>query len=263
MESQDGFTIPELIIMMVVTSILTLSVIGFAMNYWGSTAQLENDSVTLVTRLNAGDTLRDNLNVASGLISENSIPDANVGSTDPTDGPSYWLTIHAIPQTITMPSAGNITPVFYFEAPSVTNAKDFIMNGTQPYQDEFVLYLNGSTKTLKIRTLTNPNANGNRLKTSCPPTAETASCPADRVLADTVSAVDTRYLSRSGNTINYTSQVQLDSSGNPVVPTVYIGPDFQAVEVVELTIHLFQKKTVGGGANTSNQVIVRVALRNG
>lgn len=249
--------------MMVVTAILTVSVIGFTMNYWGSTAQLQNDSSTLVTRLNAGDALRDSLNVASGLVSENSIPDANTGSVDPTDGAGYWLTLHAIPQTIPMPSANVITPIFYFEAPSVTTSKDFITNGVQPYQDEFVLYMDGTTKTLKIRTLTNPNASGNRLKTSCPPAVATAGCPADRVLADTVSSVDTRYLSRSGNLINYTSQVERDASGNPVVPTVYIGPDFQAVEVVELTIHLYQKKTVGGSANTSNQVIVRVALRNG
>jgi Tfp pilus assembly protein FimT len=260
---QDGFTIPELIIMMVVTSILTVLVISFTISYWGGAARLQNDSTTLVSRLNAGDSLRDSLNVASGLISQNSLADANTGAVDATAGPGFWTLIHAIPSTVTMPSSTTITPVFYFQAPSTDKSKNFILNGTQQYQDEFVLYLDGSTKTLKLRTLVNPGASGDRLKTSCPPSQVTASCPADRVLSESVSSVDTRYFSRSGNTINYTSQVQLDSFGNPVVPTVYIGPDFPSVEVVELTVHLFQKSTVGGTANTSSETIVRVALRNG
>jgi type II secretory pathway pseudopilin PulG len=261
--SEAGFTIPELLIMMIVTSILTVLVITFSMNYWGAAARLQNSSTTLVSRLNAGDALRDSLNVASGLISENSLADTNAGYTDPSDGANYWLKIHAIPKNIPMPAAGGITPVFYFQAPSVNTSRNFIMNGTQTYQDEFVLYLDGTSKTLKIRNLINPSATGDRLKTSCPASVASAICPADRKFSENVSSVDVRYFSRSGNTIDHTSIVEKDINGNPVVPTVYIGPDFQSVEVVELTIHLFQKSTVGGAANTNNETIVRVALRNG
>jgi type II secretory pathway pseudopilin PulG len=260
---QDGFTIPELIIMMVVTGILTLLVLSFTMSYWGAAARLQNDSTTLVSRLNAGDALRDALNVASGLIDQNGISDSNAGSVDPVAGPGYWTLLHAVPSTVSMPTGNTITPVFYFQAPSTDTSKNFILNGTQWYQDEFVLYMDGSSKTLKLRTLVNPSASGDRLKTTCPPAQATNTCPKDRVLAENVSAVDTRYFSRSGNPIDYTSIKQLDSFGNPVVPTVYIGPDFPSVEVVELTIHLFVKSTVGGAANTSNQTIIRVALRNG
>lgn len=260
---EDGFTIPELLTMMIVTGIITVSVISFALTYWSGAARLQNDSTTLVSRLNVGDALRDSLNVSSGLISQNSITDAHTGYADPSAGANYWLLLHAIPGTVAMPVGNAIMPIFYFKAPSVDRSRNFIMNGTQAYQDEFVLYLDGPTKSIKIRNLINPNATGDRLKTSCPPALETPSCPADRKLAENVTSVDTRYFSRSGNTINYTSQVQTDASGNPVVPTVYIGPDFTSAEVVELTIHLYQKSTVGGGANTANQVIIRVALRNG
>ncbi len=260
---QDGFTIPELLIMMVVTSILTVLVISFTISYWGGAAQLQSDSTTLVSRLNAGDALRDSLNVASGLISQNSISDANTGKLDPIAGTGYWLMLHAVPGTVTMPSGSTISPIFYYQAPSADRSRNFILNGTQSYLDEFVLYLDGSTKSLKLRTLVNPSASADRLQTSCPPVQVTATCPADRVLAENVSSVDTRYFSRSGNIINYTSQVQLDSFGNPVVPTVYIGPDFPSVEVIELTVHLYQKSTVGGNASTANETIVRVALRNG
>lgn len=263
MRRQEGFTIPELIIMMVVTSILTLLVISFMMSYWGGAARLQNDSMTLASRLNAGDALRDALNVSSGLISQNSIQDSNVGATDPVAGNGYWLQLHAVPGTTTMPIGSNISPVFYFQAPSVTSARTFIMNGPQSYKDEFVLYLDGASKTLKLRSLINASATGDRLKTSCPPATASATCPTDRVIAEDVQSVDTRYFSRSGNTVDYTSIVEKDAYGNPVVPTVYIGPDFPSVEVVELTVHLYHKATVAGAANTANQVIVRVALRNG
>jgi type II secretory pathway pseudopilin PulG len=262
-KNHAGFTIPELIIMMAVTSILTLLVISFMMSYWGGAARLQSDSMTLVSRLNAGDALRDALNVSSGLISQNSIQDPYAGVVDPVAGSGYWLQQHAVPKTFTMPSGANITPIFYFQAPSVTSTRTFIMNGTQSYKDEFVLFMDGSTKTLKLRNLINTSAAGDRLKTTCPPASATPTCPVDRILSENVASVDTRYFSRSGNTVNYTSIVEKDATGNPVVPTVYIGPDFPSVEVVELTIHLFQKSTVCGAANTANEVIVRVALRNG
>jgi len=162
-----------------------------------------------------------------------------------------------------MPATGAITPVFYFQAPSIDSSRNFIMNGTQSYKDEFVLYLDGTTKTLKIRNIINPSAPSDKFKTSCPPATATATCPADRIFSENVSSVDVRYFSRSGNTIDYTSVVERDVNGNPVVPTVYIGPDFSSVEVVEMTIHLYEKATVGGAANTTNETIVRVALRNG
>jgi len=261
--NQDGFTIPELLIMMIVTSLLTVLVIAFSLNYWGAAARLQNDSTTLVSRLNAGDALRDALNVSSGLISQNSLADTYAGAPDPSAGSTFWLEQHAVPKNIPMPASGSITPVFYFQAPSVDASRNFILNGTQSYKDEFVLYLDGTTKTLKLRSLINPSASGDRLKTSFPPANETALCPADRIYSEDVASVDTRYFSRSGNLIDYTSVVERDINGNPVVPTVYIGPDFPSVEVVELTIHLFKKATVGKSANTSNAVIVRVALRNG
>lgn len=252
-----GFTIVELIVVMVLTVAFSALVLTFMIDFWRSVASLENDSETLVTRQNAGDRLRDTLNAASQLVTQNSITDAHANVPDPSDvSGTHWLIIHAVPSSITMPASGSYTPVFYFTAPSVNSSKSFIMNGSQPYYDEFVLYLNGSTKQLLLRTLVNPSASGDRLTTSCPSSAASASCPADTVIGSDITSINTRYFSRSGNTIDYTS-ITDPSTG------AYIGPDFPAVEVVELTLHLKRTSVVHNGADTINQTIVRVALRNG
>ena len=253
---QGGFTIPELIIVMTVTALLTVFILGFALDYSGSTANLENDAETFVTRQNSGDALRDALNVGSTLISQNSIADSHVLVTDPSDATgTHWLFIHAIPGNIATPSSG-YKPVFYYTAPSVDSSKNFIMNGAQPYYDEFVLYLSATNHQLLQRTLVNPYATGDRLKTTCPLAQATASCPADKNMGTDIASIDTRYFSKSGNTIDYTSITDPLTGG-------YIGPDFQAVEVIELTLHLSRKATYHGTANTSNETIIRVALRNG
>src|SRR6185437_3711802 len=121
--------------------------------------------------------------------------------------------------------------------------------------DEFILYMDGGTQELLLRSLANPAAANNRLKTSCPPSLATASCPADRLIAGDLTSIDTRYFSRSGNPIDYTSIID-PTTGD------YIGPDFPAVDVAELTLHLKRTNLVNNGATTIDETIVRVALRN-
>jgi prepilin-type N-terminal cleavage/methylation domain-containing protein len=255
--AEKGFTLVELLVVIVLTVAFSTIVLSFMIDFWRGTATLENDSETLVSRQNAGDRLRETLNAASQLISQNSISDTHANVPDPSDASStHWLLIHAIPGNTPMPASGSATPLFYFNAPSVDSSKNFIMNGSQPYSDEFVLYLNGSSKQLFLRTLVNPSASGDRLKTSCPPAIATSSCPADTAIAGDITSVDTRYFSRSGTSINYTS-ITDPSTG------AFIGPDFPVVEVVELTLHLKRTSTLHGGIDTTNETIVRVALRNG
>jgi hypothetical protein len=253
--SQAGFTVPELIIMMVVTTLLTLLVFSFAVSFWSTTATLQSDSDTLATRLNADDALRRLLESSSGLIEQNSILDPYAANPDPVSGNNYWVTIHAIPGNTPVGTTGTTTPLLYSQAPSIDASKNMIMNGSQPYQDQFVLYLNGTTKQLLLRNLANPSATGDQLKTSCPANHTTSTCLADRIISDNVSSVDTRYFSRSGNTIDFTS-ITDPNTGN------YAGPDFPAVDVVELTLHLYHQSTLHGGTNTLNQTTIRVALRN-
>ncbi|MEO6513635.1 MAG: hypothetical protein ABIR37_03020 [Candidatus Saccharimonadales bacterium] len=254
-----GFTIPELLSVMIVSLLFSGLIIYFAFDYWRATATLDNDSQTFVGRLTAGDKLRDSLNSASNLLTQNSIQDSHTNNPDPAYASNYyWLPIHAVPGNTPVGAAGTATPLIYFQQPAVDAAKNFIMNGTQPYQNEFVLYLDGTSKQLMLRTLANASAPSNAAITSCPAAAVTSLCPADRIIAEDVASVDMRYFSRAGNTINHNSII--DTS---VVPNAYIGPDFPSVEVVEFNLHNFRKSRLGGGADTTNQTVIRVALRNG
>ena len=129
------------------------------------------------------------------------------------------------------------------------------MNGTIPYEDNIVLYLDGSTNQLLARTLANPYAASNRARTTCPAAVASSTCPADTVVAESVTGMSMRYFSRSGNTIDYTSIVD---------PTTgqYIGPDFPSVKIVEFTLNLSQASSMHNAKAATNSTIIRVALRN-
>lgn len=253
---QRGLTIVELLVVVAVSGIVMSIVTGFALRYWTNSAVLQSDEQTLVGRLNAGDFVREAIDSASGLITQNDLPDSHTMAVDTSIASGlYWKPIHAIPSTISMGASGVYTPVFYFNRPSIDTSKAVIMNGTTPYQDDVILYLNGTTKQLLARVIANTSATNNRAKTTCPAASANNSCPADFVVADNVTSLTTRYFSRSGNTIDYTSIT------DPVTG-YYIGPDYPSVEVVEINLKLTKKATLHNGADTTSQTIIRVALRN-
>lgn len=253
---QNGFTLPELVVVLFLTSMFTGLILFFMVSYWRYGYLLEADLDTLVTRLNAGDLLRENISPASGLILQNSIADTNTNSPDTSITPAYyWIPIHAVPGNIPIPATGSTTPLLYFTRFSVNTSNAVIMNGTQPYEDEFVLYLDGTSKKLYLRSLANPTASNNKLLTSCPPALASASCPVDKMVASDLESVDMRYFSRTGNLIDYTS-ITDPLTGN------YIGPDFTVVEVVEFTLNIAKKPVLQKANATFNSTIIRIALRS-
>ena len=253
---QRGITLVELIVVMVMTLMFTGIISTFTIGYWRYGYLLEADLATLSTRLNAGDFLREGIGMSTGLISQNGITDTHTNNPDSAISSGvYWTPIHAIPGNKSVGSKGTTTPLMYYRRPSLNSSKAYIMNGLQPYEDEYVLYLDGTTKSLMLRSLANPNASGNRLKTSCPASFVTSSCPADKTIATDIASIDMRYFSRAGNLIDYTSIV--DSSTGQ-----YIGPDFTAVEVVEFNLNLVKKPIFQSTNATQNSTIIRVALRN-
>jgi hypothetical protein len=255
-KDESGYTLPELIVVISLTAFLSVVVFGFSMTYWAYGYKLEADLDILTTRLNVGDYIRESIGTSTGLINQNSLPDTHAMVADPAISPAnYWLPIHAIPGNKPIGNTGTYTPLIYYRRPSFSTTNNYIMNGTQPYDDEYILYLNGSTKALMLRVIANANATGNRLKTTCPAGYVTSSCPTDKTLSTDVTSVDLRYFSRTGLTIDYTSI--FDSNTNS-----YIGPDFPSVEVVELKLNLSRKAKLQSGNTENSSTVIRIALRN-
>lgn len=262
MKDQQGFTLPELIIVMVLTVLLSGLLFQFAIGYARFNTVAQSDSIAFVERLNASDYLRENLGLSSGLIGQNSIPDTNANVPDGSD-PSYWRLIHAIKGTFG--NTSTVTPLLYYKKPSLNTSGSMSYNGVLVHEDEYILYHDGPSKELRVRTLANSDVTSNRATTSCPPAIATSSCPADKVLINDIVSVVLRYFSRSGNDISFNS---IDSLGN--IPCTAPGPDytgcegadFPSVEVVELTINL-SKRPLGVSTNTTQSAtVIRVALRN-
>jgi Tfp pilus assembly protein FimT len=249
-----GFMIPELLATIAITTLFSGLIMTFTFSYWRFSNLLEADQDTLTSRLNAGDILRENLSQSSGLIIQNSIPDNNTHKPDPTNQTEqYWEPIHAIPGEKTIGT--DKSPLLYFRRLTQSSDGNFIMNGSNPFEDEYIIYFDADSKQLLLRTLANPVA-GNKRRTSCPAALASSVCPADRVIVDDLKSVEMRYFSRAGNTIDHTSMV------DPINPSIFIGPDFTVVEVVELTLNLSKKPALYKTNEVQNSTIIRVALRN-
>lgn len=262
MRNQAGFTIPELIIVMVLTVLLSGLLFQFAMGYARFNAVAQSDSIAFVERLNVSDYLRENIGLSSGLIVQTSISDSNANVPDSVS-PTYWREVHAVKGTFG--NTSTVTPLLYFKKPSLNTSGDMVYNGVLAYEDEYVLYHDGPSKELRVRTLAHPDVANNRVTTSCPPAIATSGCPADKLLISDIVSVTLRYFSRSGNDITFTSLDDLGTSPCTASGPEYVGcvgPDFPSVEVVELTVNL-SKKPVGVSANTTQSAtVIRVALRN-
>ncbi len=253
--NEDGFTLVELISVIAASGLFVALILYFGISYWRYSSLLEVDLDTFVSRLNTQDFIRESVGTTAGLINQNSIPDAHANNPDPTAGANYWLMEHAVPGNVPIGSNGTTTPLLYYRRFSTNISNAVVMNGTQPYEDEYVLYLNGTSKQLLLRTLANPNVSNNKLQTSCPPASTTSTCPADKVLLDNIVSVDTVYYSRSGNTVNW--QSVFDANTN-----TYVGPDFPVVEALQYTFHIQKKALFQTGTSNINDTVVRIALRN-
>lgn len=251
---QKGFTLVEMLIVTLLSSLIFGLVFSFFWDYWQYAEKSQSDIDAFVSRLDASDYIREVAGTTSGLITQNNIADPNAGAPDPIAGSNYWLTIHPYPETITAPSSID-KPILYFKRFSQDTSRNFIFNGVSPYEDDYVIYLNRD-RELRVRSLANPAAIGNALKTSCPPALATASCPADKLLINNVDSVGTKYFSRSGNLIDYTPYF------DPVLGETINGPDFPSAQVLEFTLNLSRAAFTQTTSTTKSSTIVRVALRN-
>lgn len=267
--NQDGFSLVEMLIVVIMTSVLSLIIFGMGFQYIKQAASLTAKSNFYADRLNVSDYLRQNVGLSTGLLNQNSIIDATTRTPDPADGTNtHWSKLHAIPGSFGSPTT--ITPIIYYSQDALRSDGTAIMNGASAYQNEFILYHDGPSSELRIRSLANPSAAQNKTHTTC--TTATPTCQKDKVLLSGVQTVEMRYFSRSGDDIDFRSScdpVVFYCAGNTPIGCNQAAPydgcnglDFSQVEVAQFKLKV--KKVIESDANHSiySSTIIRVALRN-
>lgn len=174
-----GVTLLELLITISLVSIMAVVVMNFMVNWLQQYAITQTRSVLLTDAQTAVDQMVDAIRLSSSADENNRWPDANA----PTPSNQFSWTSSA--NTLILASAVENTnrEIVFSDPANYTSEKDnliyFVKNGT-----------------LYRRSLAAPVQN-NRLKTSCPSSSSSASCPADRRLAMNVSSFSVKYFDAS------------------------------------------------------------------
>lgn len=266
---QHGFTLVEMIIVIVMTTVLSMVIFAIGYQYLKQAASLGARTNFYHDRLNVADFLRQNVGLSTGLLNQNSIADPNRLVPDPADTTNTrWKLIHAIPASHGSPTA--ITPIVYYSQDALRSDGTPIMNGAAAYQNEFIIYHDGPSSELRLRSLANPNAIDNITKTTC--VTATPTCPKDKVLLTGVQTVEMRYFSRSGEDIDFRDSCDPDvyycAGTTPpgceqVEPyTGCNGLDFSQVEVAQFKLKVRKKIESDASRSIYNSTIIRIALRN-
>lgn len=159
-----GFTVVELLVVITVTSLLSIVFLDTITNFYSIITRNNASSDLTTTSQNLLRSTVEALRVGDGVRQTNSISDTNA----PAGG---W-------------STNNSSFVIIIAAPALDALRNYIINPDtgSPYMNELVYFKSGTL--LMQRVLANPSATGNTLKTSCPAALATASCPADKQLAE-------------------------------------------------------------------------------
>lgn len=269
MNGQRGFTLVEMLIVVIMTTMLSVIIFGVGYQYLKQAASLNARTNFYGDRLNAADYLRQNIGMSTGLLNQNSLADNNVLVPDPADGTNTrWRLIHAIPGQFGVPT--DVTPIVYYSQNAYDASGQPIMNGVEAYQNEYILYHDGPTSELRVRTLANTAAPGNATETTC--TTAGPGCPKDLVLLTGVQTVEMRYFSRAGEDIDFRSSCDPDlyyCAGTTPAACLQEEPytgcnglDFAQAEVAQFKIKV--EKPIESDVNNSihNSTIIRIALRN-
>lgn len=157
-----GFTIVELTISITITGILIVSLLAMS-TYLFAMITRNNDLVEMsVDSQNLLRSTVEELRYGAGVRQTSTI-------SDPNSPPGGW-------------STSNSNFIIIIAVPAVDSNDEYIIDSLtgSPYNNELVYFKSGNT--LYKRTLANPSAVGNKLKTSCPAAVATTSCPADKQL---------------------------------------------------------------------------------
>lgn len=215
----DGFTLVELLVTLIIISILSLTLANFIASWLQASSLAQARANLLDNAETALDTINTDIRLSADADQNNRWPDANA-----PNAPADDLSWASGSQTLVLAKAATDstgTVIFSDPAKYITE------------KDNEIYYLDGST--LYRRTLASDNAADSAI-TTCPPSAASPSCPADKTIATGVSNFSIAYY---------------DANENVVVPS--------NARSIQLAITLTEKQ---GGQTVDASYATRMVFRN-
>ncbi len=180
MSIQKGFTIVELMISISLATVISGVLLYISLNLIGDTtraritAELAIESQILLRSIVEDTRLAGSLSTTN----QNTDPNAPVGG---------WVT-------------NDPSNILIIDLPAINASRDIIYDSSTgyPYDNEVVYYSSGSS--MYRRTIVDPAATGNNVKTSCPPALATSTCPADKKFTSYLTDLTFTFYDDTNNT---------------------------------------------------------------
>lgn len=180
--NERGVTLVELLITISVASIVLLALTSLTLYTYGDTlrantkARLSSESQTILR------SMVEELRQSSSIRASNTISDPHA----PSGG---WNT-------------SNANFILIISTPALDSNNNFIMNNQTgfAYQNEIVYF--AVNNSLYKRFLANSNASGNTVKTTCPRTNVSSTCPPDILLSDNFADMNFVFYDQNDDTTN-------------------------------------------------------------
>lgn len=181
--SQAGFTLAELLVVMIVMGILSLTLANF-ITTWLQQSSLSQARTDLLTNAETAlDTVTNDIKLSGNADQNNRWPDPN----GPGGNQFGW-------------TSGS--QVLVLAKAAVDSSNNIIFSDPEEYisqKDNEIYYLSGTT--LYRRTLASDSSNDAAI-TTCPPASATSSCPADETIATGVSSLTFTYYDADENVVS-------------------------------------------------------------
>lgn len=186
--NSDGYTVVELITVMVVLGIILVPLSVITIDFMGAMvarnveARLATESQILLR------SITEELRVASSVRS-------NATNTDAHQPPGGWTT-------------ANANLILVISTPVLDSVRNFVLDPLTglPMQNEIIYFADG--KNLYRRKLAHPSAPGNTMVTTCPTALVTATCPADTELTSHFEHMDFVFYDQDNSVTTDISQAR-------------------------------------------------------
>ena len=180
--SQRGFTLVELLVVMVIMSILSLLLANFIITWLQQSSLAQKRADLLTTAETTLDTINNDIRLSGNADQNNRWADAN----GPGGNQLGWASDS---DTIVLAKA------------AVDSGNNIIFSDPAKYisqKDNVIYYLSGTS--LYRRVLASTDAD-DAVVTTCPPASATSDCPADRLVAKGISSFAVSYYDADDNVV--------------------------------------------------------------